>query len=154
MCLSYFMPEKFTLVRYTIFLKKNLLRVLHIVDLIKHQVYFNKESHQIRCTCKYYSEMGILCSHSLRVYHLHCGGRILEQYILKRWCKTAMSSLYSKVVQSSVWRAQTLRFHIYFVIACQDIPLCRDEFKHCLKLLKEKVESIRGSIDFTKGGED
>ncbi|KAL2942095.1 Protein FAR1-RELATED SEQUENCE 1, partial [Bienertia sinuspersici] len=87
------------------------------VDLIKHQVCFDKESHQIHCTCKYFSKMGILCSHSLRVYHLYCVGRIPEEYILKRWCKSAMSSQSveelcgrSKVVQSSVWRAQTLRF--------------------------------------------
>ncbi|KAL2921698.1 Protein FAR1-RELATED SEQUENCE 1 [Bienertia sinuspersici] len=131
------------------------------VDLIKHQVCFDKESHQIRCTCKYFSEMGILCSHSLRVYHLHCVGRIAEEYILKRWCKSAMDSQSveelrdrSNVVQSSVWRAQTLRFLVHFVTACQDIPLCRDEFEHGLKLLKEKVESIKGPINFSKGGEE
>ncbi|KAL2942107.1 Protein FAR1-RELATED SEQUENCE 5, partial [Bienertia sinuspersici] len=79
----------------------------------------------------------------------------------QRWCKSAMSSQSveelrdrSKVVQSSVWRAQTLRFLVHFVTACQDIPLCRDEFEHGLKLLKEKVESIRGPINFSKGGED
>ncbi|KAL2900779.1 Protein FAR1-RELATED SEQUENCE 1, partial [Bienertia sinuspersici] len=131
------------------------------VDLIKHQVCFDKESHQIRCTCKYFSEMGILCSHSLRVYHLHCVGRITERYILKRWCKSAFSSQSveelrdkSKVFQSSMCRAQTLRFLVHFVTTCQDIPLCRDEFEHGLKLLKEKVESIRGPIEFSKGGED
>ncbi|KAL2894971.1 Glutamate--tRNA ligase 2 [Bienertia sinuspersici] len=56
----------------------------------------------------------------------------------------------SKVVQSSVWRAQTPRFLTHFVTAYQDIGVRRDEYEHGLKLLKDKVESIRDLIDFSK----
>ena len=62
------------------------------VDFMKHQVKFDKESHSVSCTCKYFSEVGLLCLHSLRVYHLQCVGRIPAGYIIKRWTKSAMSS--------------------------------------------------------------
>ena len=126
------------------------------VDFIKHQVVFDKDNHDIICTCKFFTEVGVLCSHSLRIYHMYCVERIPEDYILKRWCKTAMSSfaddplrVESKMmVQVSVWRLQTLRFLVQLITSCQDIALCRDEIDVTLKLLKERVESIMGNIDF------
>ncbi|XP_021721188.1 protein FAR1-RELATED SEQUENCE 7-like [Chenopodium quinoa] len=52
-------------------------------DIIKHEVVFNKETHAVCCTCMYFSETGLLCSHSLRVYHLHCVHNIPQEYIMK-----------------------------------------------------------------------
>ncbi|XP_056698452.1 protein FAR1-RELATED SEQUENCE 5-like [Spinacia oleracea] len=85
-------------------------------DLIKHEVRFNQETFVVDCTCQYFTEMGFLCSHLLRVYHAHCNPKIPNLYILKRWTKAAMCSHLveddgenSNIVATSVWREQTLR---------------------------------------------
>ncbi|XP_056692170.1 protein FAR1-RELATED SEQUENCE 9-like [Spinacia oleracea] len=85
-------------------------------DLIRHEVTFNKITIESNCTCKHFSEVGLLCSHILRIYSIHCVAMLPEQYILKRWTKAAMCSAVvdeqsSKVnvVPASVWRFQTMR---------------------------------------------
>ena len=132
-------------------------------DLIKHEVRFNQETFAVDCTCQYFTEMGFLCSHALRVYHVHCVPEIPNLYILKRWTKAAMCSHLveddgekSNIVAASVWRAQTLRNFVKLVMSSQDSLQARAEVDSAFGLLKEKVESIRGTIDFSdpKVGED
>ncbi|XP_021735691.1 protein FAR1-RELATED SEQUENCE 5-like [Chenopodium quinoa] len=53
-------------------------------DMIKHEVVFNKETHAICCTCMLFSEMGLLCCHALRIYHMNCVHKILDDYIYVR----------------------------------------------------------------------
>ncbi|XP_021749388.1 uncharacterized protein LOC110715121 [Chenopodium quinoa] len=61
-------------------------------DIIRHEVTYEKFTFNINCTCKYWSEMGLLCGHSLRIYNIHCVQKIPEQNIVKRWTKKAMCS--------------------------------------------------------------
>ncbi|XP_021753449.1 protein FAR1-RELATED SEQUENCE 5-like isoform X2 [Chenopodium quinoa] len=126
-------------------------------DIIKHEVVFNKETHAICCTCMYFSETGLLCSHSLRVYHLHCVRNIPQEYIMKRWTKAAMCShgieeptLRTNVVATSVWRSQTIRKFVKLITSCQNSLNARAEVECYFNLLKEKVESVSGVIDFSE----
>ncbi|XP_021715702.1 uncharacterized protein LOC110683620, partial [Chenopodium quinoa] len=114
-------------------------------DIIKHEVVFNKETHAICCTCMYFSETGLLCSHSLRVYHLHCVRNIPQEYIMKRWTKAAMCShgieepiLRTNVVATSVWRSQTIRKFVKLITSCQNSLNARAEVECYFNLLKEK----------------
>ena len=40
--------------------------------MFRHIVNFNKEEDVVECSCKMFSEVGILCSHCLRVLHACC----------------------------------------------------------------------------------
>ncbi|XP_021759428.1 protein FAR1-RELATED SEQUENCE 5-like [Chenopodium quinoa] len=126
-------------------------------DIIKHEVVFNKETHAICCTCMHFSETGLLCSHSLRAYHLHCVRNIPQEYIMKRWTKAAMCShgieeptLRTNVVATSVWRSQTIRKFVKLITSCQNSLNARAEVECYFNLLKEKVESVSGVIDFSE----
>ena len=130
-------------------------------DKIRHEVVFNKKTHAICCTCMYFSEMGLLCSHSLRVYHLHCVPKIPDEYIMKRWTKAAMCthttvdkpSSRTNLVSSTVWRSQTLRKFVKLVTSCQNSLPARAEVDLYFDILKDKVESVRGTIDFNEAAE-
>ncbi|XP_021754636.1 uncharacterized protein LOC110719951 isoform X2 [Chenopodium quinoa] len=105
----------------------------------------------------YFSETGLLCSHSLRVYHLHCVRNIPQEYIMKRWKKAAMCShgieeptLRTNVVATSVWRSQTIRKFVKLITSCQNSLNARAEVECYFNLLKEKVESVSGVIDFSE----
>ena len=123
-------------------------------DIIRHEVTYEKFTFNINCTCKYWSEMGLLCGHSLRIYNIHCVQKIPEQYIVKRWTKKAMCSHVSdeepcedvKVVPSAVWRVQMVRKYVQLVTSCQDDLLARNEVEYTFQMLREKVESVMGPI--------
>jgi len=53
----------------------------------KHVVSPNSKRGLIKCTCMEFIEIGILCSHCLRVLHVCCVGQVLDHYVVKRWCK-------------------------------------------------------------------
>ncbi|XP_021731731.1 protein FAR1-RELATED SEQUENCE 1-like isoform X2 [Chenopodium quinoa] len=126
-------------------------------DMIKHEVVFNKETHEICCTCMLFSEMGLLCCHALRIYHMNCVHKIPDDYICKRWTKAAMCShgldeptMKTNVVSTSVWRTQTLRKFVKLVTSCQHSLNARAEVECYFNLLKEKIESVTGTIDFNE----
>ncbi|XP_021848740.2 protein FAR-RED IMPAIRED RESPONSE 1-like [Spinacia oleracea] len=126
-------------------------------DLIRHEVTFNKITFESNCTCKHFSEVGLLCSHILRIYSIHCVAMLPEQYILKRWTKAAMCSAVvdeqsskENVVPASVWRFQTMRKFVHLVTSCQDFLEARVEIDTAFDLLRQKVESVRGAIDFSE----
>ncbi|XP_074298647.1 protein FAR1-RELATED SEQUENCE 5-like [Silene latifolia] len=89
-----------------------------IAGSIKHVVIFNQKEKSIYCTCRMYSQVGILCSHNLRIMNLHCLGDIPKQYILKTWTKEAISTTSSNMhshlprkdnISTYVWRTQMTR---------------------------------------------
>ncbi|XP_056695552.1 protein FAR1-RELATED SEQUENCE 5-like [Spinacia oleracea] len=115
-------------------------------DLIRHKVTFNKITFEANCTCKHFSEVGLLCSHILRIYSIHCIGVLPKQYILKKWAKAAMCSTivdeqFSKanVVPASVWRFQTMRKFVRLVTSCQDFLESRVEIDTAFDLLRQKA---------------
>ncbi|XP_021774650.1 protein FAR1-RELATED SEQUENCE 5-like [Chenopodium quinoa] len=129
----------------------------HGKDMIKHEVVFNKETHAICCTCMLFSEMGLLCSRALRIYHMNCVHKISDDYICKRWTKAAMCShgldeptMKTNVVSTSVWRTQTLGKFVKLVTSCQYSLNARAEVEWYFNLLKEKIESVTGTIDFNE----
>ncbi|XP_057247538.1 protein FAR1-RELATED SEQUENCE 5-like [Beta vulgaris subsp. vulgaris] len=140
-----------------VFFRQHLIVIYHIgrpdVDLIMHQVGYNEVTHHIECTCNYYSEVGVLCFHSLRVYHLQCVDKIPDQYILARWTRSVMCSKVeerkardSDSVSSSVWRAQITRNFVRLITASQSDPNARYELDLAFTTAKEKVESIIGKV--------
>ncbi|XP_048491407.1 protein FAR1-RELATED SEQUENCE 5-like [Beta vulgaris subsp. vulgaris] len=140
-----------------VFFRQHPIVIYHIgrpdVDLIMHQVGYNEVTHHIECTCNYYSEVGVLCFHSLRVYHLHCVDKIPDQYILARWTRSVMCSKVeerkardSDSVSSSVWRAQITRNFVRLITASQSDPNARYALDFAFTSTKEKVESIIGKV--------
>ncbi|XP_019150184.1 PREDICTED: protein FAR1-RELATED SEQUENCE 5-like [Ipomoea nil] len=87
------------------------------VDIIRHEVVFNSRQMDIGCSCKLFTELGILCCHCLRILNVHCVSEVLEKYILKRWTKKVvevdnvdiMSTVDSGNGASSVWLLEIIR---------------------------------------------
>ncbi|XP_073121907.1 protein FAR1-RELATED SEQUENCE 5-like [Henckelia pumila] len=50
-------------------------------------VVFNKQNHEIKCSCHKFETMGILCKHALMVYSCMNVTVLPDGYILKRWMK-------------------------------------------------------------------
>ncbi|XP_031116579.1 protein FAR1-RELATED SEQUENCE 5-like [Ipomoea triloba] len=60
------------------------------VDIIRHEVIFNVRELDIWCSCKLFTETGILCCHCLRILNVHCVSEVPNKYILKRWTKRVL----------------------------------------------------------------
>ncbi|XP_073138067.1 protein FAR1-RELATED SEQUENCE 5-like [Henckelia pumila] len=53
------------------------------------QVVFNKETHEVQCSCHKFESMGILYKHALKVFNFMDVTVIPKSYIKKRWMKDA-----------------------------------------------------------------
>jgi len=127
----------------------------------RHFVTFNKEHGIVECTCKMYSEVGILCSHCLRVLHACCVERVPDQYINKRWCKgikdgqildLGKSTGKEPMVCSSVWKIQMMRKMNSLITASQMNMNARAHCEKYFMELKELVEFDVGSIHCEENG--
>ena len=124
-------------------------------DLIMHTVSFDESLVSVDCTCKYFSEVGLLCKHSLRVLHLNNITYIPKRYIMKRWTKAAMCTRVddnvvaeSGVTPSNVWRLHIIRTFIRLADRAQIdlssrtvIEEAIDECTNKIDLLLRKDES-------------
>ncbi|VFQ93994.1 unnamed protein product [Cuscuta campestris] len=119
-------------------------------------VLYDTSTDSASCTCKHFEEAGILCSHILRIYHIHCVENIPSCYILKRWSRNAKSFEESHIascsrfpILPSVWRLQMQR-KVHKILSSSDSnevarALCEEAFNK----LKVDVEAHVGSIYFS-----
>ncbi|KAJ8451299.1 hypothetical protein Cgig2_014071 [Carnegiea gigantea] len=122
----------------------------------RHIVNFNKEEGVVECSCKMFTEVGIWCSHCLRVLHACCVEHVADRYIMKRWCKGIKDShnfeLGSLAVEdnvgcSFVWKMQMLRKINSIIIASQMNKAARAHCEKAFLELKKLVEFDIGSIN-------
>ncbi|XP_073287473.1 protein FAR1-RELATED SEQUENCE 1-like, partial [Primulina huaijiensis] len=59
---------------------------------VRHVV-FNKQSHEIKCSCHKFETMGILCKHALMMFNYMDVTVLPNSYILKRWMKNVRNSV-------------------------------------------------------------
>jgi len=58
-------------------------------DYAMHQVYFNKNSHHVTCTCRLFTSAGFLCAHSLHMLSVNNIDLLPESYFIPRWKRGA-----------------------------------------------------------------
>ncbi|XP_073152711.1 protein FAR1-RELATED SEQUENCE 5-like [Henckelia pumila] len=63
-------------------------------------VVFNKETHELRCSCHKFESMGILCKHALKVFDFMNVNVIPESYLKKRWMKNSRNRIFDEVIYS------------------------------------------------------
>ncbi|XP_031099786.1 protein FAR1-RELATED SEQUENCE 7-like [Ipomoea triloba] len=112
------------------------------VDIIRHEVIFNVRELDIWCSCKLFTETGILCCHCLRILNVHCVSEVPNKYILKRWTKRVLEDENAEITR----KFQKL------VVYCQENSEARKIFEQAVLDAKRKVEDEYGPIFFE--GED
>lgn len=130
------------------------------VDIIRHEVIFNVRELDIWCSCKLFTETGILCCHCLRILNVHCVSEVPNKYILKRWTKRVLEDENAGIippsqcfnVPSSVWTLEITRKFQKLVVYCQENSEARKIFEQAVLDAKRKVEHEYGPIFFE--GED
>ncbi|XP_056691713.1 protein FAR1-RELATED SEQUENCE 5-like [Spinacia oleracea] len=125
-------------------------------DFIRHVVKFNEQEMVVDCTCKSYGEIGILCSHILRVFIVHNVEDIPKQYIMKRWTKEAMNTIVEEgedrdnkvsVASASVWRMQSIRNCIKVINEAQHCPAARKLIDLGVLDMSCKVKEYIGGVE-------
>ncbi|KAJ8428960.1 hypothetical protein Cgig2_003291 [Carnegiea gigantea] len=128
----------------------------------RHVVTFNKDKGVVECSCKMFTEVGILCS-PLSVLHACCVEQVPGRYIIRRWCKgikdgqnlqLGSSTGKEHVGCSFVWKMQILRKMNSIITTSQ---VNKNARAHCEKYfmeLKELVEFDVGSIHCDKDGQE
>ncbi|KAL3821381.1 hypothetical protein ACJIZ3_007286 [Penstemon smallii] len=56
-------------------------------------VFIDTDTYEVRCPCRKFESMGILCRHSLKALDMKNASKIPERYIVKRWLKTVRDSI-------------------------------------------------------------
>lgn len=123
-------------------------------DIIRHEVSFKPTNLDISCSCKLFSELGILCCHCLRIMNVHCICSIPDKYILKRWTKKVaegkavdMGSLSSNVgVAPSIWVVEMTRKFQRLIVSCQDNSAARQLCEEAFQSAKKSVETEVGYV--------
>ncbi|XP_019198292.1 PREDICTED: protein FAR1-RELATED SEQUENCE 7-like [Ipomoea nil] len=118
------------------------------VDIIRHEVSFKRINLDISCSCKLFSEMGILCCHCLRILDINCVPSIPDKYIMKRWTKKVAagrnvnfdSLSYNVGVPHSIWVVEISRKFQKLVVSSQDNSVAR-------QFCDEAVENACKEID-------
>ncbi|XP_019186607.1 PREDICTED: protein FAR1-RELATED SEQUENCE 7-like [Ipomoea nil] len=129
------------------------------VDLIRHEVCFKVNDLDISCSCMLFSEMGILCSHSLRIFNVHCVAAIPDKYIIKRWTKKGIedriissdcsSNIFS--IASSIWVIQMGSKFQQLVLSSQANCKAREVCENAFEDARRKVEGDIGPIVIEDG---
>ncbi|XP_056695307.1 protein FAR-RED IMPAIRED RESPONSE 1-like [Spinacia oleracea] len=117
------------------------------------RVAYIHESQTLSCTCKNFEASGWLCYHCIRILHLHSVNRIPEQYIKKRWKKSAKSSVWNKLenekpeeVQYTPWRQAMARNYYNLILESQSNEetrtLMEDGYAASVSLVDELLASL------------
>ncbi|XP_056695821.1 protein FAR1-RELATED SEQUENCE 5-like [Spinacia oleracea] len=120
------------------------------------RVTYIHESQTVSCTCKNFETSGWLCYHCIRILHLHSVTRIPEQYIKKRWTKSAKSSVWNKLenekpeeVQYTPWRQTMARKYYNLILKSQSNEetrtLMEDGYAASVSLVDELLASLNVS---------
>ncbi|XP_056685504.1 protein FAR1-RELATED SEQUENCE 5-like [Spinacia oleracea] len=120
------------------------------------RVTYIHESQTVSCTCKNFEASGWLCYHCIRILHLHSANRIPEQYIKKRWTKSAKSSVFNKLenekpeeVQYTPWRQTMARKYYNLILKSQSNEetrtLMEDGYAASVSLVDELLASLNVS---------
>ncbi|XP_056688482.1 protein FAR1-RELATED SEQUENCE 5-like [Spinacia oleracea] len=120
------------------------------------RVTYIHESQTVSCTCKNFEASGWLCYHCIRILHLHSVNRIPEQYIKKRWTKSAKSSVWNKLenekpeeVQHTPWRQTMARKYYNLILKSQSNEetrtLMEDGYAASVSLVDELLASLNVS---------
>ncbi|KAI5666241.1 hypothetical protein M9H77_16094 [Catharanthus roseus] len=93
----------------------------------------------ISCTCKMFTEVGILCSHCLCVFNIHCVQVISDKNILKRWIKDIDLSWDSSVVGAAKKRREMLRKFLDLFSSSELNVNARECIEKGFRIIKDKI---------------
>lgn len=97
----------------------------YLKSSVEHIVSCIPSEGELRCSCKGFESLGILCKHALRVLYLNNGFLIPERYLLTRWRRD--SSLFPKS-NGQKYRSQALRSLASIII--QESAVTKDRFDY------------------------
>ncbi|KAK9749861.1 hypothetical protein RND81_02G155900 [Saponaria officinalis] len=70
-----------------------------------HHVTFDCDNNLIQCTSRKFQVMGMLCSHIIRVLHIHSVPEIPPRYILRRWSKFSKAGVWNRLLPNDMRRS-------------------------------------------------
>ncbi|XP_057440803.1 protein FAR1-RELATED SEQUENCE 5-like [Lotus japonicus] len=136
---------------------------MHVVGRLKEGVFrvvFNRNDHDIKCTCLLFQFRGIICRHSLQVLAQERVKQVPSRYLLPRWSQNIRrnyayikSSYHVKQLQPQTQRFDELckKFYKIAEIACETIDataLLDNTMRGIQDKVKEKVKEAAAN---TKG---
>ncbi|XP_073282365.1 protein FAR1-RELATED SEQUENCE 5-like [Primulina huaijiensis] len=109
-------------------------------------VVFNKQSHEINCSCHKFETMGILCKHALMVFNCMDVTVIPECYILKRWMKNVRNRVTFDFDQSRRGGAS----HVSEMVFVNEIMRSTYDLTQPSKSHEEARKILYGLVDSAK----
>nr|XP_023873634.1 protein FAR1-RELATED SEQUENCE 4-like [Quercus suber] len=105
-------------------------------------VYFNKDTNEVNCNCRFFEFRGILCRHQITVlFHMKID-QVPNKYILKRWCNNIKRS-HTKVrinYDNRLVKPKTQRFDKMYKVFNEVADLAVDSDDKCEKVVARILE--------------
>ncbi|XP_074278715.1 protein FAR1-RELATED SEQUENCE 5-like [Silene latifolia] len=96
-----------------------------------HHVTYDCQNNLTECTCRNFQVKGMLCSHIIRVFHMHSVVEIPDRYILRRWTKFSKTTVWERLLPSDIRRS-----------AAHDAINCRRSMLTAMKYLITKCQNV------------
>ncbi|KAK6162455.1 hypothetical protein DH2020_002296 [Rehmannia glutinosa] len=64
------------------------------------QVVYNRQNHEVKCTCRKFESFGILCKHALKVFNYMNVSNLPNLYIKKRWMKNSRNRVFDEAIEN------------------------------------------------------
>ncbi|XP_019157593.1 PREDICTED: protein FAR1-RELATED SEQUENCE 7-like [Ipomoea nil] len=130
------------------------------IDIIRHEVNFKPTNLDVSCSCKLFSEMGIICCHCLRILNVNCVPSIPDKYIMKRWTKKVAagrnvnidSLSYNVGIPPSIWIVEISRKFQRLVFSSQDNSVARQFCDEAVENAKKMIEAEIGQVNIEECG--
>ncbi|KAK9689486.1 hypothetical protein RND81_09G062100 [Saponaria officinalis] len=117
-----------------------------------HHVTFDCDNNLIECTCRKFQVMGMLCSHIIRVLHIHSVPEIPPTYILRRWSKFSKADVWNRLLPNDMrrsaandainWRRSMLTNLNNLVTKCQNMVAARAIIEKICATANDEVQTL------------
>ncbi|KAK6130804.1 hypothetical protein DH2020_035445 [Rehmannia glutinosa] len=79
------------------------------------QMVYNRQNHEVKCTCRKFESFGILCKHVLKVFNYMNVSTLPKSYIKKRWMKNARNRVFDEAIEDKSGNGSTHTSEMVFV---------------------------------------
>ncbi|XP_074265502.1 protein FAR1-RELATED SEQUENCE 5-like [Silene latifolia] len=122
-----------------------------------HHVTYDCKNNLTECTCRNFQVNGMLCSHIIRVFHMHSVVEIPERYILCRWTKFSKTIVWERFLPSDIrrnaahnainWRRSMLTAMNYLITKSQSVSDARTVVDKLFIKANEEVELLLSKLN-------
>ncbi|GFQ08365.1 protein far1-related sequence 5 [Phtheirospermum japonicum] len=123
------------------------------------QVVYNRQSHEVKCSCHRFESLGILCKHVLKVFNYMNVTTLPKSYIKKRWMKNVRNRVFDETsghesrnesghTSEMVFVNQTMRLTYNLTMQAKAYAETRNALVEILNSANQQINALIENLSF------